>query len=87
MSGNIDEQYAKMLGKQNKVFLRKDNKLFTPHVLQMLKVLSMKNNGAAIDTGKFVVLQIDTSKLVDIKLYRDNVTTNASGDLKYPFHN
>lgn len=81
MTGNIDKEYAKMSGKQNIVFLRKDHKFFTPQVLNMLKVLSMKNDGAVIDLKKFVVLQIDTSKLVDMKFYRDNATTNAKEDL------
>ena len=67
-SRELQKQYATVSGKQNKKFLTLDNY----DSIANFAILQAKKTGILVDTKEFSILEIDTTKLNNVKFYRDN---------------
>lgn len=73
----IMQDYAAVSGKQSKKFVLSSQ--LKTHVLEFYEELQKKTSGKLFNTHEYTVFAIDTAKLDNIKLYRDN-TFDIDGD-------
>ena len=64
------KEYAMVSDKRSKKFIL--NGKLKDEILDFYEELQKKTNGILFDTHVFAVLAIDTTKLGDIKFFRDN---------------
>lgn len=64
------KDYAATSGKRSKKFILNDK--LKNDIMDFYEEVQKKTDGVLFDTHKFVVLAVDTTKLEDVKFFRDN---------------
>ena len=64
------KDYAAVSGKRSKKFILNDK--LKDEIIDFYEELQKKTDGVLFDTHEFAVLAIDTTKLEDVKFFRDN---------------